>query len=414
VLLLLAAMIPFIGAPVAFARGSGGPGAGTATAVATTAPPLPPPGAWILVDADTGNVIDAGNDHTPMRPASLTKVVTALAAAAVIPPDATVPVSARAAGMPADNLNMKAGQVWTFTDALHAMMLSSANDAAVALAEKAGGTVEGFAKLFAGTASTLGMRDSPTLQDPAGLDDEFSVGGGNLISARDLAIAARALLASPELSAVVAEKVYTFDGPDKVHHRLGNHNRMLITYPGAIGVKTGYTKRAGQCLITAATRDGRTMISVVLKAPGSPYDPSAKLLDKGFATPVAAETAADRLPPVPKDLGSALNPPPPDEGAKSVGPGEAASGPLPPANDAGGAADAGGAGPNDRTLATFVKVASAGPFVAVELAVGGAGLLRLRARRRQRKRKRTRAKKKHPARKSPAKPPARRPATTRR
>src|SRR3954453_6306017 len=105
-------MIPFIGAPVAFARGAAGTGA--VPAVATTAAKLPPPGAWILVDADTGNIIDAGNAHTPMRPASLTKVITALTAATIIPPDATVPVSARAAGMPADNLNMKTGQVWTF------------------------------------------------------------------------------------------------------------------------------------------------------------------------------------------------------------------------------------------------------------------------------------------------------------
>ena len=356
------------------------------SAFAAPKPPaaVPPPGAWVLVDADTGNIIDAANAHVPMRPASLTKVITALTADALLTPDTPIPVSARAAGMPAHNLNMKAGQVWTYTDALHALLLSSANDAAVALSEAAAGSVESFQQRFAATASTLSMADSPVLMDPAGLDDHESVGGGNLVSARDLAIAARALLATPTLAEAVAAREYRFHGVDNVDHRLINHNRLLRTYPGAIGMKTGYTARAGNCLIAVAKRDGRTMISVVLHAVGTSYDPSVALLDKGFATPVAAESAEDHLPAVPKDLRDALSGKATSElSIKRGTTDEVAAGALPSPTKTPAPPDG---------LRTVLNVATTAPLLAVELPVGLVALLRLRARRRQARRRRARAK----------------------
>jgi serine-type D-Ala-D-Ala carboxypeptidase (penicillin-binding protein 5/6) len=274
-------------------------GPASAAATATTAPPLLPPKAWVLVDADTANVLDAGNDRTPLPPASLTKVITALAVVDSLAPGLTdVPVSARAAAMPAAKISMKKGEVWTLDDTLHALLLSSANDAAVALAERAGGTVEGFQKAFTATATSLGFADNPLLNDPAGLDGPEGVEGGNLVSARDLAIATRALLAQPTLAHIVATPIYRFTGPDGFHHRLTNHNFFFLsTYAGGIGVKTGYTGRAGHCLIAAARRDGRTMLAVVLDS-GNPTQAAKQLLDKGFATPVAGEPTADQLPPV--------------------------------------------------------------------------------------------------------------------
>jgi D-alanyl-D-alanine carboxypeptidase len=173
----------------------------------------------------------------------------------------------------------------------------SANDAAVAIAERVAGSRENFSAVMARTAERLHMQDHPVLNDPAGLDDEFSVGGGNRISAFDLAVATRAAMAVDQIRAVVATQVYRFRGPDNNDHRLLNHNLMLKTYPGGIGVKTGYTKHAGHSLITAATRDGRTMVSVVLNAP-DPDHFSAALLDKGFATPLAAEAAREHMPAV--------------------------------------------------------------------------------------------------------------------
>ena len=275
-------------------------------------PPAPPPTvppaarASVLVDVDTGNVLEANNDRVSLPPASLTKVITALAAIENLPADAQVPVSPLAASMPADKLFMKPFTLWTFDEMIHALLLSSANDAAVALAEKAGGSVEGFQRMFALTAADLGMADNPVLNDPAGLDGPDGVDGGNLVSARDLAIAARALLAQPVLAGIVATPVFYFDGPDGIHHRLTNHNRyFLTTYPGAIGVKTGYTQRAGTCLIAAARLGGRTMMAVVLHG-DNPTQTAEDLLDKGFFTPVPTEPVADRLPEV--HLGPATPP----------------------------------------------------------------------------------------------------------
>jgi D-alanyl-D-alanine carboxypeptidase len=280
----------------------------TTTAVpvpAAAAGPPPVPRGWILVDADTGAVLDAGHEHEPQRVASVFKVLTAVAMVENTDLTTAVPVSARAEGMPARKINLKAGQVWQGTDLLHCLLLISANDAAVALAEHAAGSLEGFGGMLDATAVRLGMADGPVLRDPAGLDDEFSVDGGNLISARDLAIATRAFLAYPQLVDIVAKPDYRFAGGDGNPHRLLNHNLLLKTYPGAIGIKTGYTRRAGHSLIGAARRDGRTMIAIAVGA-ADPNRSVAGLLDKGFATPVAAEAGLDHLPPV--HLGSARDP----------------------------------------------------------------------------------------------------------
>ncbi|MDQ1428833.1 MAG: hypothetical protein QOK39_2309 [Acidimicrobiaceae bacterium] len=301
----LAAVVMAVGLGAATIVATPAPAPARPVTPVTTAAPLPPPKGYVLVDADTGRIIDAGNDRTPMPPASLTKVITALAASNLAPDD-PISVSDRAAAAPADKLLLKSGSVWTADEMNRALLLSSANDAAVALAEHMGGTLEGFQPVFARTATGLGMADNPVLVDPAGLDGPDGVEGGNLVSARDLAIAGRALLAVPTLAAIVATPVYYFDGPDGIHHRLTNHNKLfLTTYAGAIGVKTGYTKRAGGCLMAAARVGGRTMLAIILNG-ANPTAQAKALLDKGFATPVESESIVDQLPAV--NLG-ALRPP---------------------------------------------------------------------------------------------------------
>jgi D-alanyl-D-alanine carboxypeptidase (penicillin-binding protein 5/6) len=233
-----------------------------------------------------------------LPPASLTKLLTAVIAAQTLQPADTIAVSARAAGEPARKIGMKAGEVWPFQDALHCLLLSSANDAAAAIGERIGGSLENFAVIMSAAGRQLGLADNPVLQDPAGLDDNFSVAGGNLLSARDLAIIARAALAQRSVAAAVATDVYSFVGPDGTHHRLTNHiHSFLTTYPGAIGLKPGLTQRAGPGLALAARRNGRTLIAIVLNAP----DTSASaigLLDKGFAMPATAAGTGDVLPAV--------------------------------------------------------------------------------------------------------------------
>lgn len=266
---------------------------------ASTPPPtVAPPKAYVLVDADTGAVLVASGDRVPRPPASLTKVLTALAASATLPHDGTLTISARAAAQPANKVDAKAGQVWPVTDAMHVMLLQSANDLALAFAEAVGGSAEGFQEVLARTAKAVGMKDPQTWRDPAGLDDEQSVGGGNLVSARDLAIAGRAFIADPWLSPIAAKPAYRFTAPSGVVHDALNHNKLVLgRYPGAIGGKTGYTKKAGNGLLGSAQRNGRTMVAVVLDTK-DPYGFTSQLFDRGFATPVSAQRGLDRLPPL--------------------------------------------------------------------------------------------------------------------
>jgi serine-type D-Ala-D-Ala carboxypeptidase (penicillin-binding protein 5/6) len=271
------------------------------------APPPPLPKAYVLVDADTGAVITQLDDRTLRPPASTIKLLTALIASQRLKPGDAVPISSVAEGMPARKINVKANQVWAYDHLMYSMMMVSANDAAVALAEKiGGGSLDGYVPIADATAARLGLADHPILFDPAGLDDQFSNKGGDRISPRDLAIVARAVLASPGLMQVVGTRDYKFNGGDGLPHKLTNHNLFLDLYAGANGLKTGTTDLAGHTFVGSATRNGRTMLVVVFDAVDY-YASAGALLDQGFNTSVNAEVGLDRLPPV---IGDASLPPP--------------------------------------------------------------------------------------------------------
>jgi D-alanyl-D-alanine carboxypeptidase (penicillin-binding protein 5/6) len=252
----------------------------------------------VLVDIATGRELFGEHEHALLPPASLTKLLTALIAVNWLAPGTFIPVSARTAAVAPDKVGMKAGQRWSFVIALHALLISSSNDAAYALAERVAGSLERFGVLMRTAASQLGLSDTPVLRDPAGLDGTEGVGGGNLMSAWDVAIAARDLMANPTLAGIVALKGYRFNGPDRIVYQLSSHNLgFLNSYPGAIGVKTGYTERAGVCVAEEARRGGRYMLAVVMGGV-APDQTAGMLLDKGFATSVGAETHDAVLPPV--------------------------------------------------------------------------------------------------------------------
>jgi D-alanyl-D-alanine carboxypeptidase (penicillin-binding protein 5/6) len=244
--------------------------------------PAPPARAYILVDADSGAVLAAQAHHDALPPASTTKLMTALVAVEKVPAEAVFVVDDTAAAQPAMRIGMRAGQGWALAPALHSLLMVSANDAAYALAEAASGSLAGFAADMNAAAARYGMRDS-VFNDPAGFDDSASFQGGSRVSAYDLAVAARNLLAVPELAAIAALPEYGFQGPSGRQHRLLNHNKLLRRYPGAIGLKTGYTRQAGHTFVGAARRDGRTMIAVVLNTDDT-YGSAAALMDFGFAT----------------------------------------------------------------------------------------------------------------------------------
>jgi D-alanyl-D-alanine carboxypeptidase (penicillin-binding protein 5/6) len=236
------------------------------------------PAAAVLMDVRTGRVLYARAMQQKMAPASTTKVMTALLAIERLPPDAMVPISREAGAMHRGAvIGIRPGERWRVDDLLHAAMLRSANDAAVALAEAVAGSVPRFAALMNARAARLGAR-STHFVNPHGLDapDHYS-------TAHDLALIARAALHNHRFAVLVRTPVWTLDRPDRGREELANRNQLLTRYAGADGVKTGLTASAGYTFVGSATRDGWQLLAVVLKSHDM-YADAARLLDYGFAT----------------------------------------------------------------------------------------------------------------------------------
>lgn len=215
-----------------------------------------------------------------------------------LPADANVEVPLVASEAYPDRVGMQAGQKWPLGITLHALITDSANDAAYALAVDIGGSLGGFAEIMQQAAAQIGMADHPVLEDPAGLDGTEGYDGGNRISASDLAIAGRDMMANPTLAAIADEQTFDFTGPDGIAYHLVSRNYdFLATYPGAIGVKTGYTDAAGYCDMEEAVKGNRRMLAVVLNST-NPDAVAASLITQGFSVPVAAEKDDPSLPPV--------------------------------------------------------------------------------------------------------------------
>ena len=253
----------------------------------------------ILVDPATGEVLWGRRSRRPAPPASLTKMLTALAVRASLDLDTVTVASKAAAAQPARRLAVRRGQRLTVEQALKALMIVSANDVAVMLAEAAGGSVPRFARAMDAESARLGLRAS-SWRNPNGLDAP-----GHRSTAFDLAILARAVLRDPWLARVVRKRHAAFIAPGGRRHSLTARSRFLLGYRGAVGVKTGFTDDAGHCLAAAATRGGRTLIAVVLHSPDNAAD-AGRMLDWGFAHGRSAGTGP-RLPdPVPPSSVAAL------------------------------------------------------------------------------------------------------------
>ncbi len=255
--------------------------------------------ASITFDVGTGRVYAAHDERTPHEVASTIKLLTALIVRANVPMDDEVPITSQAADVSPLKLTMEPGSRWRADDLLHAMLIASLNDAAVALAVHAGGgSLDGFDAAVAAETRRLGLEDEPEVYDPAGLDGADSVGAGdNRISARDLAIVTRAFLGDPLLAGIARMPEYHFDGGDDRPHVVYAHNAFLSTYPDAIGVKTGYTQKAGHNLVAAASRDGRTIATVIIDS-NAPVEYAGAQLDAAFAAPAEAVGTDDVLPAV--------------------------------------------------------------------------------------------------------------------
>ena len=232
--------------------------------------------AAILVDRTTGTILYAKSEHHRRAPASTTKIVTALVTLERVGLEKKVKVSPRAARVGGSSIYLRAGEVFTVEELLEGALLKSGNDATVALAEAVSGEMEEFVALMNQRAETLGAANS-SFANPHGL-----TAPNHYSSAFDLALFANFALGIPTFREFVAKREGKIgqEGGEWVR-KLKNTNRLLWAFPGADGVKTGTTNRAGPCLVSSATRDGRQLICVVLMSYNRWRDASL-LLEYGF------------------------------------------------------------------------------------------------------------------------------------
>ena len=229
----------------------------------------------VLIDASSRSVLCEKNARERMGMASTTKIMTALVAAEQGELDKEVSVSPLAVGVEGSSIYLYAGERLTLRDLLCAMLLESANDAAAAIAIEIAGSVEGFCNMMNEKAAELGLCDTH-FTNPHGLYDD-----AHYTTAYDLAVITAAALENGTVREIVATKKMTLTPIEGNTRVLYNHNKMLSRYEGAIGVKTGFTKKTGRCLVSAAERDGLRLIAVTLNA-SDDWNDHTRLLDVGF------------------------------------------------------------------------------------------------------------------------------------
>jgi D-alanyl-D-alanine carboxypeptidase (penicillin-binding protein 5/6) len=231
-----------------------------------------------LMDGNSGQFLWTKNPNLQLPPASTVKILSALVVLERNRIDETVRIPAPATRITGATLPLYTGEELSVEMLLFAMLLSSANDAAMALADHSGGSVEKFVALMNRDVQRLGALSSNFL-NPTGLPHarQFS-------TAHDLALITKAALANAVFRRIVAAKTYPWKSARR-QGELKNSNKLLDDYAGAIGVKTGNTQEAGYCLVAAAARGKATLIAVVLNSGEKDvWQDAKKVLDYGFAT----------------------------------------------------------------------------------------------------------------------------------
>lgn len=231
----------------------------------------------VLVEAESGKVLFEQHAHTRMPMASTTKIMTALVVLEQCDLHATVCVDERAVGTEGSSVYLYPGERLTVEQLLFALMLSSANDAAAALAYEVAGSIEGFAALMNQKADELGLLNTH-FANPHGLDAQ-----DHYTTAYDLARIASYALENEDFLHIASTPKKVIPLQEQQGARvLRNHNKLLASYRGCIGVKTGFTKKSGRCLVSAAEREGVRLICVTLDCPDD-WRTHTALLDGGFS-----------------------------------------------------------------------------------------------------------------------------------
>lgn len=233
--------------------------------------------ACVIIDEATGRILLSHNETEPLPMASTTKIMTALLAMELGQPDAPVTCGRNAFGVPGTSIYLSEGETLTLTEMLYGLMLASGNDAATAIAEHIGGTTENFCRMMTERAAEIGCQNTVFLT-PHGLPQD-----GHYTTALDLALIAREAMKQPLFRTIVSTRRATIPWEGREYDRvLNNKNKLLSTYDGATGIKTGYTKKAGRCLVFGAERNGMRIIGIVLNCPDW-FDEAARLMDEAFA-----------------------------------------------------------------------------------------------------------------------------------
>jgi len=252
----------------------------------------------VLMEATTGTILYTQNAHEALPPASVTKIMTLLLVmeaidSGLIRTDSIVTVSANAASMGGSQVYLKEGEQMTVEDLLKSVVIASANDAAVALAEYVAGSVSSFVEKMNRRAAALGMTDT-VFENVTGLDDTAE---GHLTSAHDIALMSQALISYP---AILQYSSIWMDSIRNGEFGLTNTNRLVRFYPGCTGLKTGSTSKAGFCVSVTAQRENLSLICVIMGAESrdSRNAIATRLLDWGFANFGLFEAKGEDLSPV--------------------------------------------------------------------------------------------------------------------
>ncbi len=233
--------------------------------------------AAVVMDVQTGRVLFSKNPNERLPMASTTKIMTTLVAVESGRLNETVKVSNRAAYTEGSSIYLKPGEALTVEELLYGIMLRSGNDAAMAVAEHIGGSIEGFVEMMNQKAKEIGAVNTH-FANPHGLDNPE-----HYTTAYDLALITSYALRNPKFAEIVKTKSKTITGPPDVNwdRSMQNKNKMLWQYEGGDGVKTGFTKKAGRCLVSSATHDNWQLCSVVLNC-GPMWEESTSLLNYAF------------------------------------------------------------------------------------------------------------------------------------
>lgn len=230
----------------------------------------------VLIEATSGRVLYEKNSHERLPQASTTKITTALLALENAQLNEKISVCENFINPGESNIYLEPGETLTLEDLLYALMLKSANDAAAVIAMGIGGSIEEFAKMMNNKMHALGLKDTNYV-NPHGLHHE-----NHYTSAYDLAMITREALKNPDFCKIINTSKYTMPWTGNEFDRVVyNRNKLLANYNGADGVKTGYTKQAGSCLVGSATKGNMQLIAVVLHD-DSMYEEIVNLLDYGF------------------------------------------------------------------------------------------------------------------------------------